>query len=511
LNTIMYNNKISRVPGLNKPKGPAVSAKNSKPHVNRYLCRTSEYKPPGSNLVGLAKDNQPSKVVWELQYGLSEKQFSSLSQRFPGVAFVQTGIECHDHPVAHTSYRIVWENVLKKLRPGSLVADVGGNPQHNERFNAGQSKRANPITLDTFVKVMCPKDSIRAKVRWGPEFKNDGSRRWEEGTVYDMYRNSENQDRFSRYDVFLMNHVLYYYEMSEINKMLQMNPDSICYATLHKLPGSKGTINCGEQKYDKDEVTGKVIQTNVETGEYYEHNDPAPWFRKFSYADENGAMAWTVNKGCDDTYIITLTSTDPRLVPENCWLDGNIIFRSLDGERCVVNEKMMGPADPDSADPPPAYGVEEVVLKQSSFLPGGRDDEVRIRITHPDLFKALTNFMLNKPRNHKTLQDLTAKAHREVGNNQYSCGKQKVDISTRDLTLHIAAAWVNNAPLEDQVYSFASAQGLSSVNRNLSGKAVAFNRPSVVKNIATYAAMLWGIKNSSDPTLRVLETLDGLL
>jgi len=323
------HNKIA-VPSTKRfDRGPSASASGppAKKHYNAPLCRTSAYLPPGSSTVGLTSTNQPSKVVWELDYGLTAEKFKQLSARFPGVAFVQVGMDCHDHPIAHTSYRIVWENVMSKLRPGSLVADVAGNPQYNEGFNKRQAKRDKPIKVDTFCKVLSTKDSIRSKTRWGPSQVGD-TIRWEEMTVYDMYRNEENRERFSKYDTFLMNHSLYYYEKAEINRLINLNPNAVLYATLHKLEGQKGDINCGEQHFEKDFLTGKVRQVNVETGEFYEHPDPAPWFSHFSYADENGAMAWTINKGCDDTYVVTLTSTDPKLVPESDWLGGRIIFRN---------------------------------------------------------------------------------------------------------------------------------------------------------------------------------------
>jgi len=462
--------------------------------------------PPGSSKLGLTPSNQPSKLVWELDYGLSEKKFKSLSERFPGIAFVQVGTQCHDHPVAHTSYRVVWRNILDKLTPGQLVADISGNPQHNEIFNKAQARRARPIHIDTFCKVMSTKDSIRAKTRWGPQVLND-VRRWEECTVYDMYRNEENRQRFSRYDVFLMNHSLYYYTKAEINQLLQLNPNSVMVCTMHKLPGQNGEINCGEQRYEKDLVTGKVIQTNVETGEYYEHPDPAPWFTQFAYADTNGAMAWTINKGCDDTYVITLTSTDPRLVNETCWLDGKVIIRN--GSEAVEVMTLGG------ADPPPAYAVEEVVLQTSDLLPQyGVNRIKRIKITHPELYTQLRNFMINKPRNSRTLQDLTAKAHREAGNNTLLGGNKRVQISPDALTEHIAAAWVAGSGLESEMIQFTAAHSatLSAVNRNLSGKSINLSSThSVVKQVARFALIGKAVSSSKDPLARVLEHLDELL
>jgi hypothetical protein len=498
--------RVPRAPVRQGPAAPLANAATVRRHVNRKFCRTSEYQPPGSTKVGLSPSNQPAKMVWELDYGLSDKKFKQLSERFPGIAFVQTGTDCHDHPIAHTSYRVVWRNILNKLKPGQKVADISGNPQHNEIFNRGQAGRVKPITIDTFCKVMSTKDSIRSKVRWGPQVEN-GNQRWEEVTVYDMYRNQQNRQRFAGYDVFLMNHSLYYYTMAEVNQLLQLNPNSVAVCTIHKLPGQNGEINCGEQRYEKDMVSGKVRQTNIETGEYYTHPDPAPWFVNFEYADTHGAMAWTINKGCDDTYVVTITSTDPRLVHETCWLDGKVIIRN--GSEAVEAITLAG------ADPPPAYAVEEVVLQTSQLIPGcGLDKRKVVKITHPELYSQLKNFMINKPRNSRTLQDLTAKAHREAGNNTLLGGNQRVKITPEALTEHIAAAWVAGTGLEAEMIRYVSARyaDVAAVNRNVSGKALNFSSSEgVLKQCARFALIGRAVTSSKDPIARVLEQLDELL
>jgi hypothetical protein len=416
-------------------------------------------------------------------------------------------MDCHDHPIAHTSYRIVWENVTRKLKPGSLVADVGGNPDFNERFNKRQKTRKEPISIDTFCKVVSPKDSIRMKTRWGPKVSG-GVTRWEEMTMYDMYRNDENRQRFAAYDVFLMNHVLYYYTKAEINQLINLNRNSVLIATVHKLEGQSGSINCGEQKYEKDFITGRVVQENVETGERYEHPDPAPWFKSttFAYADEHGAMAWTINKGCDDTYVITLTSTEPGLVPEECWLGGRIVLHS-GGETAEVS---LGCA----SDPPPAYTVEVVNFKTSDLLPGyPRDKEVKVDITHPKVYEELKHFMINKPRNVKTLQDLTQKAHRIVGNNTLRGAQTVIKIDPENLTRHIFAAWMNGTGVEAEMFEAATLSNTyaSAVNRNLSNRTLVFGRNNAAKQAVAGLLKVITIARSKEPVHAVIAHIDELL
>nr|QLC27602.1 putative methyltransferase [Erysiphe necator associated abispo virus 3] len=500
-----YNKQAQKIQTPPVSGGGSGASAPRKPHRNTPLCRTSQYQPPGSDIVGLSSKNQPSKVVWELDYGLTDKQFENLSKRFPGIAFVQTGIDCHDHPIAHASYRVVWENVLKKLQPGWKVADVAGNPQHNEIFNKKQKNRNSPITIDTFCKVLSTKDSIRAKTRWGPP-ERDGAVRWEEMTLYDMYRNDENRSRFAQYDAFLINHSIYYYTKAEINRLLNLNKGAVLYATLHKLEGQNGTINCGEQSYEKDLVTGEVVQVNVETGEKYKHPDPMPWFRHFAYADSHGAIAWTINKGCDDTYVLTITSTEPRLVEACDWAGGNVIHS--DGvETIIVNG--CG-----SADPPPAYAVEEVKLRTHDILSDHFENkEITVKITHPELYDSLKAFMINKPRTHRTLQDLTAKAHREVGNNTLMGANRRVKITPKALTQHIFAAWMAGTGHEAEMFSasLSSSSYSSAVNRNLSGKTLTMASGNMAKQLARYTLAASSVIRAKDPAHSVLEQLDELL
>jgi len=494
-----------------KPSSPDKSSEKPKPpriHRNKRLCRTSEYKPPGSDRVGLSKDNQPSKVVWELPYGLKKKQYEDLCDRFPGIAFVQVGTDCHDHPISHTSYRVVWENVLTGLEPGWKVADISGNPSVNENFNRRQVGRAKPTTIDTFCQVTCPKDSVRAKTRWGPKVAADGQVRWEETTLYDMYRNDRNKERFATYDCFLLNQVLYYYPKYEMNRLLQLNPNAIAICTIHKLPGQTGTINCGEQEYHKNGITGHVKQTNVETGEFYEHPDPAGWFKDFCYADEHGAIAWTINKGCDDTYKVIITSTNPELVPDSCWLNGTRIFRG-DHEEVVRVETAAA-----LVDPPPAYPKEVVTIRTRDFLPNSLVDKtIEIEITHPELYDALNKFMINKPRTHVTLKDLTAKANREAGNNPlFNRGRTKMNIDPKTLTQHIFAAWRSGVGIEQSLFaSVLTDPDVSSVNRNLAGKTLSLGSANYAKQFTRYALAISSVARSKDPVHQVLAQFDELL
>jgi len=277
-------------------------------------------------------------------------------------------------------------------------------------------------------------------------------------------------------------------------------------ATIHKLPGQSGKINCGEQEYEKDRVTGMVRQWNVETGEDYTHPDPAFWFKNFAYADEHGAIAWTINKGCEDTYRVTITATDPMLVPEHCWLNGRIVIRNSKEEVVVVEPVSI-------EDPPPAYPVEVVRLKTRDILPNSIVDKyIDITVTHPELFAKLKHYMINKQRNHRSLSELTAKAHREVGNNTLMGGNKLVRITPEALTQHILLAWTAGSDEESDLFSaVVSNSSVSSVNRNMTGKTMAIGPGNYMKQAFRYALTVSNIARSKDPVHQVLAQIDELL
>jgi len=136
-----------------------------------------------------------------------------------------------------------------------------------------------------------------------------------------------------------------------------------------------------------------------------------------------------------------------------------------------------------------------------------------VKITHPDFFDKLCHFMVNKPRNHRTLQDLTAKAHREAGNNMVYGGGTPIKISPADLAKHVAVAWCDGAQLEDDLFAVSMGQTatLSSVNRNLTGKSLVMNPQNALKQALRFGLMAKSVSGSGDQVRSVLECFDELL
>jgi len=136
-----------------------------------------------------------------------------------------------------------------------------------------------------------------------------------------------------------------------------------------------------------------------------------------------------------------------------------------------------------------------------------------IRITHPKLYATLRHYMINKPRNNRTLQDLTAKAQREVGNNAIYGVGGKVSIDPATLTEHIAVAFSIGAQLEDEMFTMTMGQAshVSAVNRNLAGKSLVFTKDTMCKQVIRFALLAKTVTGTTDTTRAVLEHLDELL
>jgi len=100
---------------------------------------------------------------------------------------------------------------------------------------------------------------------------------------------------------------------------------AVLHALVHRHKEWKGTINEGEQEYEKF-VSGGVTfvkQTNALTGESYSHPDVEWLFQSDNWAEASQSadgeihrsthgLAWTINKACADTYYIKMVSCPAR-------------------------------------------------------------------------------------------------------------------------------------------------------------------------------------------------------
>jgi len=167
----------------------------------------------------------------------------------------------------------------------------------------------NPfIKIVTVVELITPKDYVRKNTKWGPEFAADGSARWITTHIRDL-PNVLGPEVGGGISGFISIHTAYYYDPQEMINLLAWAKNANLYALMHKFDGSHGVINNGEQEWVKFPfgTQNLVTQTNVVSGEKYQHPDNSWWYKHDSYALSVDAMAWTTNTLCDESFILTAT------------------------------------------------------------------------------------------------------------------------------------------------------------------------------------------------------------
>jgi len=240
----------------------------------------------------------------------------------------------------------------------------------------------------------------------------------------------------------------------------------------------RGFLHFGEQAWERYvDVQGQVriVQTNVLTGEKYDHPDTEPFFQNMVYADENGAMTWTIGLGAPEHWVLTFTSCPTDIVPVPMWKDGVRVVRDAEGEihRTEPLEDRPG------YEAPPTYNDAVVAISPAQVLGGvtvqvpGWEKRALITISHPALYKTLCMWMINKPRTAGTLNNLTAKAQREAGMSKLVGGTgNKLDISTSAMTEHIMAAFLSGVEHEGALLAGIGVGGITAFNKALRGEGV---------------------------------------
>jgi phosphoribosylanthranilate isomerase len=265
--------------------------------------RAGSYVADGSYTKGL-DGARPNQKVWHVPYQLETEAFNSLVKDFKGYHII-TGDRDHDHPVAHTRAALGADRVLEHLPAGKYL-DLFGNPGANRR-----SRHAH-LDVHTTVELCTPKDFLRSAKKWG-NWREDPKVR--EISMRDMsvLPAAGVPEWLAGFDGMLSFHTMYYMERKELGCLLAQTKGKILTATIHRHKGSSGTINEGEQSYVKfvNAGTSFVTQTNVLTGESYEHPDMEWVFEHDSWTDGTNGLAWTINKVCTDTFEVQLVWCPP--------------------------------------------------------------------------------------------------------------------------------------------------------------------------------------------------------
>lgn len=258
---------------------------------------------PGSYTKGLDSKSSNPKKVYSVRNTLKPDELKFLAGRFPEWFFVCISNSAHDHPIAHASTRIASERLMDRLPRGTVqdplvYVDLHGNPGGNESYMA-----RNPgIKIITVVEAVTPKDYIRMAVKWGDERDALGQVRWVRSSIRDIVAPSSPLADM-RIAGFISIHTLYYYDQSEVVRLLSHFRCPL-HAAHHRFSAVSGTLNNGEQAYVK-RVRGSqtiVYQTNVLTQSMYDHPDNDVWFKYDSLTCGDDGVGWDHNLLCDETY-----------------------------------------------------------------------------------------------------------------------------------------------------------------------------------------------------------------
>lgn len=349
---------------------------------------------PGSYTKGLDCPGSVPKKVYSVPFTLKPDALKYLISRFPEWFFVCRFAGSHDHPIAHISTRIAGERIMDKLRRGTaanplVYVDLNGNPGANESYML-----RNPgLIIHTAVEAVTPKDYVRQVIKWGPQFKADGSARWHQISVRDIGYAIAGPFVGMKIDGFISIHTTYYYDNAEIVRMLSAYRCPL-YSAMHRFELNCGEMNNGEMRYDKRirGTTSSVYQTNVATGGTYYHPDNSVWFDCDSFTVGDDGVGWDANLLCDETFIFTIVYC-PAV---QCHMS----------EKCLTHAGVLPTTELRSD---PSHSAQS----QSSIM---ATNEVRVNLCgvtstcpisshHVNFFGAMRTAMIGKSRTTKQLAD----------------------------------------------------------------------------------------------------------
>jgi len=303
------------------------------------------------------------------------------------------------------------------------VLDVYGNPNGCDGFNRSQSQAENPKSMKALVNRCGPEDFIREINKWGPFFDDEeGIERYHRGSLSTMINTGE----IEQYNVLQMVHTLYYVDMQDLTDALHApcsNGKRVAYALIHNHSGPKGSINDGEQTYEKKFIGGQwlVRQVNTMTRSAYVHpclnqllfRQRKVWLPKDQYVkrgdgafmsqnpvDKTRGIAWELHKINDETWVV-------ELVPYvDTKLEGVIDYAQMweDDEAMSIDDYMTTPSSTEV--------VSDTTSDAHSVIVPTQDGKfVELDIPCKELFAKLRMRCSGKVRDAKLLEELISTAN----------------------------------------------------------------------------------------------------
>lgn len=272
-----------------------------------------------------------------------------------------------------------------------------------------------------------PEDFIREVNKWGPFFDDDaGEERYHRGALKSIINSGEIRE----YNVLQFVHTLYYVDFAELTSALHAPCDKgkrVAYALIHRHSLEKGSINDGEQEYQKRFVAGKwlVKQVNQATKSAYVHpcldqllfSQRKVWLPEEKMVrghdgrmvdhvpkDKHLGVAWELHKINDETWVVELVPYVDQV------LDGVTDYAAMwDDDEALetVDDYMSTPQSSES---------EGLITHKSAsvVIPSSDGKFIELDIPCRELFDHLRLRCLGRTRDSKLLEELISTANHLV-------------------------------------------------------------------------------------------------
>jgi hypothetical protein len=250
---------------------------------------------------------------------------------------------------------------------------------------------------------------------------------------------------------------LYYVPLEELAAALHAPGKRVAYALVHKHASSKGTINDGEQTYEKRFVggTGLVKQVNNATGSSYVHPDLTPllfaerkvWMPKDCDARRDQAetlgrkgLTWECHIINDETWVI-------EIVPYTESGDNGIVDYAAmwdDDENLFDEDPLSTPTSESTGD--------SIQYKETHILIPASDGKFfNLEIPNRELFNHLRARCSGRERTPKLLDELISTANHLVNPSTLFGDKVGMKCPPDKIYDICVAAWSADVPRETMI------------------------------------------------------------
>jgi hypothetical protein len=266
-----------------------------------------------------------------------------------------------------------------------------------------------------------------------------------------------NDGRIREFNVLQFIHTLYYQDFGELTRAMHAPLDQpgkrVAYALIHRHAGNRGSINDGEQVYEKKTAFNGlqlVKQTNVSTCSSYIHKDLTPFL--FS-ADKT----WFPHDGATQGL-----TWECHLVNEETWVIEIVPYVLTEMREDVVDYAALWDMDEDldtetngvDTPPTPKSGIE---FKDDFLIIPTHDGKfIKAEIVNRKLFAVLRQSCVGKDRNRTTLDELVRLAKHNVSPSAMFGDKEGMHCPEDKIFDHAIAAYFVDLDHEEQLMEAAS-------------------------------------------------------